>query len=179
MEKCVRGAACAWVVALILGSGACLANPLKIPEPGYLVIDDAWYGFGVSNTGQPGLATLSPLSTLGFHLQTAFELGNCQRGSGLSPSAVETGQSAFSVSSLPVTQLTEPTIGSPPLRPLADTTPASVQLASCQGVVIVFAHSVDGDLSCDMRLRFPFQKRGVCPQLDAADQSYVFYADFD
>lgn len=156
-----------------------VANPLRIPEPGYLVIDDVWYGYGVRQGNQTTQATLTPLASRGFHLQTVLELGSCTRSSGLPQSALSQGQAAFSATDSPATELLDPPLGSPALLPPAETSPAKLLLASCQGVTVMFLSSVDGDLSCQMRLGFPFARRSACPSLNASDRSYVHYADFE
>ncbi|MBD8525790.1 hypothetical protein [Pseudomarimonas arenosa] len=155
------------------------ASSVQIPEPGYLVIDDAWYGFGVRDGDPATEATLSPLGARGFHLKTVLDIGGCERGSGLPPSPLLIGQSALSVSDLPADQQPEPPTGSPPLLPAEASTPAQLRLATCDDTVVMFVRSVDGDLNCQMRLGFPFARRADCPSLNAADWSYVFSADFD
>ena len=164
-------------LALLASCGA-WAGSVQLPEPGYLVIDDAWYGFGARSGPEPSQARLSALDSRGFHLQTVFELGACSRASGQAISSAQSGQSTLSISD------SAPGEASPaslllPLLPLASADPARLRLAFCQGTMIILVRSLDGDLDCAMRLAFPYPRRGICPSLDAADSSFVFYADFD
>lgn len=170
MRRC---GACVLLLAASL-AGAASATTLSLPEPGYLVIDGQYFGYGLRPPpASSGSALLSALGAEGFHFHTVLELGQCSRANGTAPSLPD-GAARFrsADSELP------PNLPGLAFAAAEPGAAVRVDLVACAGATVLLLRSADGDLSCTGALRFPLQ-RGACPALDAADPGHVYFSSFE
>lgn len=159
------------LMTLAPGLGAAQTITLTLPEPGYLVIDGSYYGYGLRSPASTSNATLRPLGSDGFHFQTLLDFGGCTRANGAALTTVQAGQGGLSVADTSA-------------RPtglvfaLASGSGSQLTLGACRGANVVFARTVDGDSRCSSAITRPIA-RGPCPGVDAADPSFVFFDAFE
>lgn len=175
MTKLLRGG----VAALLLAcASAAPAIEISVVEPGFLSIDGVYYGFGLRQPAPPAptFARIALLGSEGFYLHTLFDPGECRRVDGSAPTLVAEGTPRLRFADLPLSPET-PADGLA-LATTAPGQPASVRLSGCRGINVLHWRSADGDVACDQRIRFPFE-RGECPQLDLADPGYIHHGSFE
>lgn len=161
------------ICTALVGSTAA-ATTVNLPEPGYLLIDSAYYGYGLRDPADTqGVASLAALGAEGFHLKTVLDLPNCRRAGGGLPAANDLVPARFRASD----SATLPDLPGLPVTGRGAAPLPSVQLLACAGATVVVLGTADGDTVCDGALGFPFQ-RGECAALDANDPGFVFFDSF-
>lgn len=150
------------------------AIPITMNEPGYVWLDGRFYIFDVPRTAAgaaAGPATLTATEDGGFHFKafvTARQCGTGASGAGAVPpgAGLVHAESATDVQ----TRVPLPASGTPAVRRL--------QLAACDGAVVLLVQSAAGDMRCSMSIPNPYPP-GKCPAVERLASGRIFGSGFE